>query len=490
MQILENELRDRSTVTSDFFDYEPDGTVIESATWPFAPGDAGDAKKSTPGFPSEIGKSIFSTRWDTDKQVWIVFLIDPATGKALPGYEPIAAGSNTNFMGQTQLSPNGTRLVVTEPRNSVSWPSGGGVITQGSVDVLHLIDVQTWREVTATLSSKDAVGILTFNNDGRQLAVTLSRYNTESASIADELVLLDASTGAILIRRNLELHPSKLEFSADGSRLMVYGQPLGANPSMDKPGPLRVVLLDRATLKTVWEHTLDGIVGGYWCESNCEASHEQMVFASWTPAVTFSPDRSKLYIVHADADKLTTVDFTARQVHSVDIAEARSWLEALLDLTASKAKAKTRSNGAGKFALLSTDGEKLYVISQKLSATGDVEEQALGLQVVEVSTGRKVASIESDLDTLPPSTDGKQLFLSGSRGGMEVTDVLDAVTLERITTIQKWVVMPLRRLDGQPILLVTQGTDEPREYGLMDPQTLKVTSIWPAQRDESVRARR
>lgn len=444
-----------------------------------------------PTFPQGIGESIvlssWVSNWDTKesewKSWWEVFPIDPATGKAVPGYEPFVVGKSKEYMGHIQLSPKGTRLVVTEARNSVRWPWAGGMGGQGSADVLHLIDVQAWREVTATLSSNQAVGQLVFTDDGRHLAVNLSRYSTEPAGLADELVLLDAATGAIISRRDLEIHPSRIEFNADGSRLVVFGQNLGARPAMDKPGPLRVMLLDGATLKTIWEHTLDGIVGGYWCEANCEAPHEQKVFASWYPAVAFSPDRDKLYIVHADADKLTTIDFVAQKVGSVDIAEAKSWLESLLDLTASKAEAKARTNGVEKSAVLSADGTQLYVTGQEMDAKRDPEARVLGRQVIDIKSGRKVAGIESDLFGLRVYHVGKHIFLSGLRDGAQVTDVLDAVTLERVTTIENWRVTPVRLLNGQAIILASRRVDNQTEFGLMDPQTFQVSHTWLAPRD-------
>jgi len=355
-----------------------------------------------------------------------------------------------------------------------------------------LIDVQRWREVTAPLSSQQAAYLVAFSDDSKYLALDLRRYKYDPNSIVDELVLMEAATGVILARRDVDIQPSRIEFSADGSKLVVYGQRFGVSPGTDKPGPLRVILLDRTTLKTVWEHTLDDITAGYWCESNCEGAYEQKVFASWDPAVTFSPDRSKMYIVHADADKLTTIDFPARQVSSVDIAEATSWLEALLDLTASKAEAKGNLNGVDKFALLSADGEKLYVTRQELSASSDKEAQSTVLQVIDVKTGRKVAILESDLGELRMSSDGQQLFLLGSRNDKQVTDVLDAATLKRITTIEGWRVVPLRRLDGQPILLASQREENNIQHGLMDSQTFKVTSTWPwsSLGNESLIARR
>lgn len=158
-------------------------------------------------------------------------------------------------------------------------------------------------------------------------------------------MVLDATTGKVLNRRTMDFCPSFLVFTKDGTGLLAYGQPLGADPGKTKPGPPRVLLMDAVSLAVRWEQTLPAIVSGEWWEANCNQLHESQVYALWSPAVVFAAEQNALLIVHADADRLTTVDVIARTVRTVEIRQAQSWWERLLAWTAGVAVAKGNDNG-------------------------------------------------------------------------------------------------------------------------------------------------
>ena len=161
----------------------------------------------------------------------------------------------------------------------------------------------------------------------------------------------------------------------------------------------------------------------------------------WTPAVVPSPDRQMLYIVHADEDKLTTVDFAHRSVTSVEIGPARSWLEQLMALGAGIAYAKTL-DGTRKHAVLSSDGTRLYIVGETGKSTQDANQEwqftqtPLNLQVVDVASGVQIAKVETQANEISLSPDGSQLYLRGwSDSGVPWTDVLDAARLEVVTRL-------------------------------------------------------
>ena len=206
-------------------------------------------------------------------------------------------------------------------------------------DVLHLVDMQARREVTTTIAAQGWLDPSTFSPDSMRLAVSYQEGRSST------LMLLDASTSTLVAQRALAVRPSLIAYTADGKSIIICGQPLGSDPGMTQPDAPHVLLLDAATLDMQWDQPLTGIISGSWCLENCGASHEQQLFASWGPAVVASRVGRKLYVVQADAERLTTVDFDARTVRTVEIHPTQSWLGKLLELTAGIAEAKGGSQG-------------------------------------------------------------------------------------------------------------------------------------------------
>ncbi len=399
-------------------------------------------------------------------------LVDPATGQDLPDHPPLGVRVSA-------ISSDGTRAAGIESRGQSCEASGGGSACYASADVLHLIDLTAWRAVTTTLSANDWAGPLVFSPDSTRLALSLQERR------ASTLMLLDARTGAVLIRRALSFLPTQIKYTQDGTQLILYGQPFGNDPGMTKPDPPRVLALNGATLDVQWEQSLTNIVSGSWCLESCQSSHEQQLFASWTPAVVAAHDGRALYIVHADAERLTTVDFDAHTVRMVEIRAAQSWLERLLDFGTSVAEAKGGFNGAHKSAVLSPDDAMLYVLTQTEQATrnalGDWDTQyaSLGVQVIETSSGRRMTRHDDTAKAIKMTLDGAHLLLHDWDGRQWWTDVLDAKSLQRVARLDDWEVVIARRLDGQPILLA-QNPYHPALKALLDPRTFAVVHSWTA----------
>jgi len=82
-----------------------------------------------------------------------------------------------------------------------------------------------------------------------------------------------------------------------------------------------VALIDATTLQVLWQQTLDGVRDGQFDAENREDPHAGI---GWQPAVVFDPQQPRLYIAHADQDKLTIVDFSARRTQTVSIASAQT----------------------------------------------------------------------------------------------------------------------------------------------------------------------
>jgi len=401
-----------------------------------------------------------------------IHLVDPETGQDVPDYPPFLT---VPYL----LSPDGKQLAAIESHGQSCEASGGGTACRWSADVLHLVDLHSWREVTVTLSAQGWAGPSSFHPASRSLAVVINEQQSST------LLLFDTGTGQAITQRSLPFRPTLMQHTEDGTMLAIYGQPLSSNPGMVKPDPPRVLLLDATTLDITWEQQLASILSGDWCLENCQASHEKRLFASWIPAVVFSSDGRKLYLVHADAERLTTVDFIARSVSSVDIQTAQGWVEKLLDLAAGVAEAKGGTNGAAKTAVLAPDGTKLYLIGGTYTATRDPQgdwqnaDDSLGLQVIDVASGRKLASYDTRARWwIRISPDGTFVFLTDSDGQQWSTEVIDTNSLQRVAQLEKWEVLPTRRLDGQPILLASQLPGQPSQLAVLDPRSFAVMHSW------------
>jgi hypothetical protein len=437
---------------------------------------------------------VLLLRWNADRRYELA-PIDPETGEDLPGYAPMALGSaGTAFAPSVLgLSADGRWLAVNEPRGQSCEPSAGGMSCRGGAGVLHLIDLQAWRDGAAGLPaapSQGWVGPSTFSPGGGRLALTLNEQR------ATTLVLVATESGEVVAQRTLApgFRPALLTFvgsGGDGASLALYGQPLGADPGMTEPDPPRVLLVDAQTLEGQWEHTLAGVLSGHWCLDNCAAAHEQRRFASWTPAAQFSPDGRALYVVHAGEERLTTVDLEARSVRTVAIEpreEARSWperlLASILAFGAATASAKAGEEGTSKAAALSPDGTRLYVLGRTMTSTRDAQghwetaEASTGLQVVEPQSGRLLARAESGGAAVRVTPDGAYLLVGGWEQGQPWTEARDAQSLEVVAHLAGWKAMATRRLGGLPAAVASQFGRQATHLAILDDRSFDVVRSW------------
>lgn len=427
---------------------------------------------SQPIIAPDLAASVLLARWNAQQH--ITQPVDPATGEPVPGYAPLVGSPEA-------ISVDSLKLALIESREQSCEDYAGGTACRGSADILRLVDLSTWHQVTTSLPGKGWAGPLAFSPDNTRLALI---YHQRAA---EQLMLFDVRTGQVVAKRALEFRPSLLAYTQDGSTLILYGSPLGAEPGVSEPGLPRLLLLDAKTLEVKWEQALPGLVSGDWCLEQCDSSHGQRLSAYWQPAVVLSPDQRQLYIVHPDADQLTVLDFEAQAVRAVELQLAQSWFERFLAFTAGLAQAKGGFEGAIKEAVFSPDGQRLYGVGQTMQAMLDeqgywqVEEESLGLQVVEVDSVRQIAHRDSEATDIKITPDGAYLLLYGwGEQGERWTEVLDATSLERLTYLADWEVMATRRLDGQSLILATQYRHPQTSLAVLDPQSFDIVHTWSA----------
>lgn len=434
-----------------------------------APSPSSVAAPSPVPVPPALATAVLLETWDAASGRAAIIPADPLTGQPLPDYAPVMTRENGTLRAPQAVSANGQKLAVVAAQGQACEAYAGGTSCRASADNLRLVDVPTWRETTAPLPTSGWAWPLAFDPAAARLALA---YNTSTSTT---LLLFNATTGQLAAQRQLPFRPALLDYTRDGASLILYGQPLGSDPGMAKPAPPRALLLDAATLDTRWDYQLADLVSGEWCETAC---------FSWSPGVILAPDRRALYLVHADAERLTTVDLAARTVHTVAIGAAQPRPDRLLALTARSAAAKGDATGAFKTAVISPDGKQLYVVGLKRQAASSTPAprpataETFGLLVLDAASGRTLAHHDIPAVGIALTPDGAHLLLTDS--GLTWTEILDARTRTPVTRLDGWTVQIGRRLDGQPLLLASRSPGQTSELAVLDPCTFAVIASWPA----------
>ena len=412
-----------------------------------------------------FGSSVLLAAWNNRSKQHDLRPYDPRTGLPLAGYAPIQLGRNFRYA----FSADEKTLAVLAYPSDMNQRGG----------VLRLIDAQAWRDVTTTLKIDGWAYVMSFSPDGSRLAVAYFDESAGRSPQAEAIIVIDVASQTVAARIAPGFLPHVLEFTPDGQSLVVYGA--GSESGNGLNSTARVALFNAADLSVMWEQPLPDVLDGQYGES---ASHEPGQSVWWTPAVVSSPDRRTLYIVHADEDKLTTIDFADRSVTSVEIGPARSWLDRLMTMGAGVAHAKVL-DGTRRHGVLSSDGARLYVVGETVKSTQDahgnwqITQTPLGLAVVDAATGVEMAKLESQATEIGLSPDGSQLYLRGwSDIGVPWTDVVDVARLETTTHLTGRYAIPAWQMDGTPIVLANDTHTGSTTLAALEVPALREVHVW------------
>lgn len=442
-----------------------------------------DSTASAPGTDAPLpGNTVFlfTASCSLDQHLHPV---DPKTGHDIVGRTPIHLGMSWEYA----VSPDRNWLAA--------WVYSGAEPVVPSRDFsLHLIDLRRWTDGTVDVQL-EGPQTLTFSPDGARLAI-----------IADHaLAIVDLAAQRVTAKRkkSLGFDPWYLWYTPDGTALLVYG--MVPDPTQDRiGGPLRAALLDAGDLHTDWQTTLAGVRDGHFDVPVAGVSGGPQS-ATFAPAAVASPGRRDLYVVAADRDELTHVDFAHRSVRTVRWQDPRPaprpfwswpwrWPWSWLSMGTGVAYAKGDRYGLYRYATLSPDGTRLYLTGSAdltgPNAAGQWEpvDSSLGLVAIDVATGAVLAHIDEDRDygfgRIEPSPDGSRLFASrwSSADGREYTEVLDARTLDLIARVDAPEAMPGQELDGSPVLL-SRWNDGSYQHSLMtlDPVSFVTIHSWSVE---------
>jgi hypothetical protein len=451
-----------------------------AATTVAAPESTGAASETLGSAPQEQQPYLLLATWKPKKGPGpgSIYPVDPADGQALPGYEPILLGEN-GFVHA--YSKDRKRLAIVSFAGQSCDSFSGGSRCRGGDGELHLVELPDWQIASAVLPVEGFVEKLAFSSSNDRLALVAS--NREGYV----LLLLDGLRGETIAQKSLDFPAELLAFTGDDNSLVVYGTPLNEPAGMAKPGAPRAALLDAVSLETLWEQEIPEVISGSWCLQNCAESHELLLFADYRPGIALSPDAQRLYLVHAEEDRLTTVDFAAQEVRTAAISAETSWFERLLALTAGVAHAKGGMEGAVKYAVLSVDGQVLYTTGMALHAEPDeqtgwrIEQESFPLQAVGVESGKLLASSKayrSGSHGLRITPDGAYLVLTGWEGELPWSEVLGVASLDPVAEIKGWELQVVQPPDGSLTWLGSYMGPSLTNLTVLDSETFKSTRTW------------
>ena len=411
--------------------------------------------------------SLLVIEWKGGSAGNLLFPLDPTTGMALPGYEPISLGY-TFFHA---FSPDRQTIAI------VSFPNDSA-----SDGKLLFIDLPTWKTRYLELGLRGWLNTMVFSPDGKQLAIS---HGDSSYTVT----IVDIAKGVIKAQSQIDWFVTRLKFTESGEALMLYG-PTNYLVNGLTAGPPQVLLLDSKNLTERWSVELqevhDGIVPN---DENVNAANiyepGQAFYIS--PGLVFAPDRDALYIVHADSEKLTTVDFENQTFETVEIHTELTWFERLLSLTAGIAHAKI-GDGIIRQAAVSPDGQFLYVVGVNNSMFQDqqgnwqMEQSPLGLEVIQTSDGGRIDRIATETTELSLSPDGRFLYLRNwgdNQTNIPWTEIFEAASGQLITRKNGISGLPALLMNGEFLLVSTYSTAETSHHmNVLKPDGSSVLAEW------------
>lgn len=413
-----------------------------------------------------FGNSLLAVEWTGRSKGNLLFPLDPATGLALPDYEPIPLGQSYVYA----FSPDRRTLAAVTFQNDQA--------TNGN---LLLVDLKTWETRPLELRTNGWVSAMVFSPDGKRLAIAdgVSTYT---------LTVFDLEQGVILAQKEDDFLITRLKFTADTESLMLYGILIEKRSTENEvsEGAPQVRLLDAVDLTPLWSVDLKSVRDGIFPkDEKAVVDYSQPGTAMYlSPALVFALDKNALYIVHADSEQLTTVDFDSQKIATVEIQDQLSWFERLLSLTAGTVHAKV-ADGTSKQAMISPDSQFLYVIGVRNESSQDkygdwqMNQTPLGLEIIQMSDGSRLEHFETDSTELSISPDGRFLYLHYWTDRGPSTEIFDIAHRQIISRKDGVYAHPALRMNGEPLLVSSYSFAENSHHmGIFQPDDLKALMEW------------
>ncbi len=408
--------------------------------------------------------SLPAVLWDNQRQQYRLLPVDPQNGFPLCGSTPIPFDQYV----QQAVSPDGKILASFNYRDEY--------YQDGS---LSLVNLDTWQVVTTTVKVDAEINSMVFNPAGDLLAFALQPKPGAQPPSRSPLFLYDVKSRQITGSTLLDFVPRSMHFTANGKWLAIYGSTQGGDT--EQLPAAYALLLWTNSLALSWRQGLNILDGS----SLVGPKDQEKTLVTWSPGLVYVPERDLLYIVSADEERLTVVDYINRIIEAKVIQPApSSWLDQMFAMTAGAAQARAMW-GVQKQAVLSADGERLYVTGQATgtqAAAGGTEQPPgpFGLQVIDIKTASQVAHLDTKAIDMQTSADGKYLFLRSWDGGTPSTDVLVAGTLEAIAHLPGQSLVATHTFAGKVVFLAIQEDLTESQVSLLDPSKFNTLYTWTA----------
>jgi WD40 repeat protein len=425
------------------------------------------AESNSHAADGDFATSLLVTKWNGGMDDTLLYPLDPSSGTALPGYEPISLGFSFSHM----FSADRQTLAV------ISFPNDRA--RDGS---LLLIDLPAWKTQRFEIGLDGWVHSMAFSPDSSKLAIA-------HGDTSYQLTVLNLNNGTVTAQSEMKSVVSRLRFTHDGQALMVYSLTLEPTQDVNAAAP-SALLLDVDNLQPLWSAELKTVHDGIFAtnETVTQANLYEPGNALYiSPGLVFAPESDILYIVHADSQHLTTVDFENHVVKTVEIRSSLGLFELFLSMTAGVAHAKV-ADGSIRQAVISPDGQFLYAVGVKNSTSPDqngnweILQDSLGLEILRTSDGSRVSHIETDATELSLSEDGRLLYLrswGNSQGNIPWTEIYDTSTWQLVARKEAISGMPALLMNGESILVSTYSTDERAHHmSILELDGVDLLSAW------------
>ncbi|MGI8689554.1 MAG: YncE family protein, partial [Thermomicrobiales bacterium] len=160
---------------------------------------------------------------------------------------------------------------------------------------------------------------------------------------------------------------------------------------------------------------LDGVKAGQFRESQMGTSDP--FYSLFSPGLAWDTARERLYIAHADGDAITVVDLAGGTVIAQQEVRPRTSLARRVAAWLMPRVAAKGGPSTDRWAVLSNDGARLFVIGQHAEPTQQPDGRwretmtPTGLQVIETRDLREVAHLDVPANEMMLSPDGRRLIL-------------------------------------------------------------------------------
>ena len=378
--------------------------------------------------------------------------VDPATLAVLPDRPQIDLGHNYI----DAISPDGRTMAA------IVWPVASG--GRGTGGQIHLIDLATLDDTPTTVQVDENIGDLLFSADGRGLYYLVPGSRDQDHGVPRDNILYrfdlatQSSRAVVVLPSAIFVSWDTMKLLPDG-RLAVWGIPTDAN-NLAEDAP-HLFILDPDAGRVAVDLRLEGVHAGQF--RTTEGTYESII-----PALAWDLPRDRLYIAHADDDRITAIDLRKGVVVREEVIHPQASLaDRLLGWFALEVAAKDNPSTT-RTAQLSPDGTRLYIFGSRTEiiqdANGQRREQysTTPLQVVATDTLREVGKRDprpAIISATALSPDGRYLLLytyssapSGTTAQSPVRlDILDAATLTEIGSIERpsWLLLTGFSPDGQ-----------------------------------------